>query len=1266
MATGLGFTGVALLLLWARALDAAFIAYGATALLAMLLSTWRATAGRMASSPLRALLAAGAAGLLAAIVAGSTEIRLDRLRSAWPEISRAQAEELAAELATGLDALIRRGSAAAQAAATLADEPDADALFAELAELQARSGLAAVAVFDPLGEPVAWAGQHRGLLPDRVRSGGRSILYGDGPLVSYLYFSAPIEESGGHAVAIALLDLTPLESAQAERVFAGSFQERTGAEVRFGPGAGAGAQWSFTGLGGQPTFHAHLTAPDRAAERAAIIALGRRIVLGMLALSLLLLIATWIRSVSGQKRYVVPLLALSGFVLLAPVAAVLPVQPLFSPGYFLLPLPFDLTLGPLLAVLLPIAALATAWRPRILRGKTFVLSIAAGAVAVGVGFAVALDLLLEATGAPLRQSDRYYWGGLQPAAVLLLTVIAGLAMPRLRLRGGARESVPGGSRWALVATGFAFSAIFGIALMLRWQARQAAVDSGIVGPELWTAALWVVPFATIAVGLGSRRATAGRLLRTVCAGWLAATFVLPQLWIVRIGTELAMAERVVATLGRRAATDPYVAYLLSRFADELQRRDAAGERGIDLLYRAWVGSGLAGEGFPLQLVLWTPQTEPTIALDLAGAPDPIPLDSITERQLTSMIARALASGVPQLRVDPEIPGANQALAVPLTDGFALTALAPPRRALELAPALQAYLGLSPATDAELTLVQSTESPTGFEPAEEMHWFRAEQGWRSDTLVRYPEGLYHADLDLRVSPIGVRLARAALLLALDLALLTMLWAVGRAAAGAWRRPPGGWFGWLRGFRPRVTIALFAFFLLPTAAFGLLAYRALAGESVRSTRAQAERAVRDAVGAWEEAPGNWRQIAERANEEVLYYAGGELGAASSSEAYWLGLYGLWMPPSAYLMLEMTEEIATAQVRRIGDRLHVMAFHALPAAGTLAVPMAVPRGDAGARQRELTHLILFAALLGALLSFWLSIYVARALARPIGQLRRAAASVGGGRLDVRLPEDRQDEFGELFGSFNRMTRRLRRARSREIRTARILAWGEMARQVAHEIKNPLTPIKLSVQHLRRAYADRRADFEHILDSNVDHVLSEIDRLGEIARAFSRFGAPPQATGPLEIVDAAAVIRETLALYRSGETAIRYEADCEDAVPPVRARTAELKEVLVNLIENARAALVGAGRIRISARRLEDGQAGAAVEIAVSDDGTGIPADLLPRVFEPHFSTRTAGTGLGLAIVRRLVEAWGGQVTAESVAERGTTVRLRLQAADDGPRPN
>ena len=227
-------------------------------------------------------------------------------------------------------------------------------------------------------------------------------------------------------------------------------------------------------------------------------------------------------------------------------------------------------------------------------------------------------------------------------------------------------------------------------------------------------------------------------------------------------------------------------------------------------------------------------------------------------------------------------------------------------------------------------------------------------------------------------------------------------------------------------------------------------------------------------------------------------------------------------------------------------------------------------------------------------------------------------------------------------------------ELRTERILAWGEMAQQVAHEVKNPLTPIKLSVQHIQRAWKDQKGEFEAVLESNVGAILNEIDRLAEIASGFSRFGVPGAAAAvPLEAVDVGAVAREVLTLYRGGEGGpIDFAADIPQDLPLISARETEFKEVLSNLLENARAAIVGEGRVVIEAV-----SAPTAVEVRVRDNGAGIPVEFMGRIFEPRFSTRSTGTGLGLAIVRKLVESWDGTVAAEMGRGEGTVIRLQLR---------
>jgi signal transduction histidine kinase len=226
---------------------------------------------------------------------------------------------------------------------------------------------------------------------------------------------------------------------------------------------------------------------------------------------------------------------------------------------------------------------------------------------------------------------------------------------------------------------------------------------------------------------------------------------------------------------------------------------------------------------------------------------------------------------------------------------------------------------------------------------------------------------------------------------------------------------------------------------------------------------------------------------------------------------------------------------------------------------------------------------------------------------------------------------------------------------RAQRVLAWGEMARQVAHEIKNPLTPIRLGVQHLRRARG--RGDFDAILEQNVSRILTEIDRLDEIARSFSRYGGAPEERPAAEATDVARIVEDVVALEQLGEGTVEWTLDAGAGLPTALAREDELREVLLNLYENAR--LAGARHVRTDIRAGATSDGAPALSITVADDGSGISAAVLPKIFEPHFSTRTSGSGLGLPITRRLVESWGGEVTIESSEGTGTTVRVALRTA-------
>ena len=181
---------------------------------------------------------------------------------------------------------------------------------------------------------------------------------------------------------------------------------------------------------------------------------------------------------------------------------------------------------------------------------------------------------------------------------------------------------------------------------------------------------------------------------------------------------------------------------------------------------------------------------------------------------------------------------------------------------------------------------------------------------------------------------------------------------------------------------------------------------------------------------------------------------------------------------------------------------------------------------------------------------------------------------------------------------------------------------------------------------HRERPAELGATLATSGQRLLAEIDRLDAIARTFSRFALPASDGPPLEPVDLAATVEEVVKLYRLGGGPLEWNLDVQ-GVPLALARRGEVVEVLVNLFENSRDA--GAHRVSVTLRP---------AEIVVEDDGRGIPADILPRVFEPRFSTTTSGSGLGLAIVKGLVEGWNGRIDIGSTEGRGTVVTIRLRS--------
>jgi nitrogen fixation/metabolism regulation signal transduction histidine kinase len=329
-------------------------------------------------------------------------------------------------------------------------------------------------------------------------------------------------------------------------------------------------------------------------------------------------------------------------------------------------------------------------------------------------------------------------------------------------------------------------------------------------------------------------------------------------------------------------------------------------------------------------------------------------------------------------------------------------------------------------------------------------------------------------------------------------------------------------------------------------------------------------------------------------------------------------------------------------------------------LTVPLALRQREIEREIDELDRGVHLAALCFVLVGAAIGLYMAERIADPVRRLTRATGRIARGDFDARIAVKSVDELRRLVDAFNSMAAELKAQRVQLERTHRLEAWAEMARQVAHEIKNPLTPIQLSAEHLQRVHADRGAPMGPLVDSCVTSILGQVRLLRQISSEFSSFASAPTARRtPLDLP---ALVAEVIDPYRTG---LRDRIDIVNrvpaALPPVLVDRTLVSRALVNIVENALHAMPGDGLLTI------DGVAEAdAVRLAVTDTGGGMDEEALGRVFEPYFSTKATGTGLGLPIARRNVEVNGGTITVASAKGAGTTVTVRLPLASSDASPS
>ena len=396
-----------------------------------------------------------------------------------------------------------------------------------------------------------------------------------------------------------------------------------------------------------------------------------------------------------------------------------------------------------------------------------------------------------------------------------------------------------------------------------------------------------------------------------------------------------------------------------------------------------------------------------------------------------------------------------------------------------------------------------------------------------------------------------------------------------------------------------------------------------------------------------------ISQLIDQDVNVFKGPGLEATSERDLFESGLLPERTPADAYRAIVLQRLSGFVSEDRIGTFSYMIAAAPVRAGaqdGIVTVPLGNRQLEIEREIDELDRGVHLAALCFILVGAGIGLSMAERIADPIRRLTRATRQIARGDFDARIAVRSADELRRLVDAFNSMAAELKAQRAQLERTHRLEAWAEMARQVAHEIKNPLTPIQLSAEHLQRVHADRGAPLGDVLEGCVASILGQVRLLRQISAEFSSFASAPTAKPGR--VDVAELVAEVVDPYRTG---LAGRIDIVNRVTPPLApvfvdRTL-IARALANIVENALHAMPGKGTLTLDAVERDSH-----VILEASDSGVGMDDEALARVFEPYFSTKTTGTGLGLPIALRNVELNGGTMEVDSKKGFGTTVRMKL----------
>ncbi len=384
--------------------------------------------------------------------------------------------------------------------------------------------------------------------------------------------------------------------------------------------------------------------------------------------------------------------------------------------------------------------------------------------------------------------------------------------------------------------------------------------------------------------------------------------------------------------------------------------------------------------------------------------------------------------------------------------------------------------------------------------------------------------------------------------------------------------------------------------------------------------------------------------------VYDLGGRLKSSSTPQLFEHNVLPRYLAPKI-LFSDSREQVC---VNSLGQLQYMCAYSVLEndynvPIGYIAMPSFISEEMIVAEIERYTARFLPIYLLALLIAIGLSSLLSRAISSPIRLLSEEMIHASLDKTYTPIVYQDQDEIGELVERYNTLMKQLQQSAQRIAQTEREGAWRTMARQVAHEINNPLTPMKLSIQQLQRTKGTER--FDELFDRTAAMLMEEIDNLNRIVTSFSTFAQMPQVE--VTEVDVARKLSDIITLMENNapQIDIRYIGASEGV--EVQADRNQIGQVFTNILTNAIQALqhIKDGNIIVVLKQLEQ-----EVEISISDNGSGIPKEIQDKIFNPYFTTKTTGTGLGLAISKNIIEAMGGRIAFQT-SQSGTTFYVYLK---------